>query len=159
MQYKVLRRRNNIYCAITENNQTRGEVEDMEFPGVLKKEQMWKFLGLIKKEVEFPGLFMQNFHEFWFLTWNFQGLSHNFAEFPGVKAFFKVTNQKIPVGFFRKVYLQPLPPPTLIVFFPGIARWYHEKCTKCTFSIMPKAITQITNWKRWLNNLKMRERQ
>ena len=58
MQYKVLRRRNSIYCAITENNQTRGEVEDIEFPGVLKKEQVWKFLGLTKKEVEFPGLFM-----------------------------------------------------------------------------------------------------
>ena len=36
----------------------QGEAEDMEFPGVLKKEHMWKFQGLIKKELEFPGLLM-----------------------------------------------------------------------------------------------------
>ena len=47
-----------MYWAITENKTNRWEAEDMEFPGVLKKEHMWKFQGLIKKELEFPGLFM-----------------------------------------------------------------------------------------------------
>ena len=47
-----------MYWAITENKTNRGEAEDMEFPGVLKKEHMWKFQGLIKKELKFPGLFM-----------------------------------------------------------------------------------------------------
>ena len=35
---------------------------------------MWKFQGSIKKELEFPGVFMQNswnFHGSWFLTLEF----------------------------------------------------------------------------------------
>ena len=45
---------------------------------------MWKFLGSIKKEVEFSGVSM----DLAFLPWNFHGESHNFAEFLGVKAYF-----------------------------------------------------------------------
>ena len=33
-------------------------VEDMEFPGVLKR--MWKLQGSIKKEAKFPGVFKKN---------------------------------------------------------------------------------------------------
>ena len=87
--------------------------------------------------MEFPGVLMKKscgiFYGFGFWQWNFQRVSHNFAEFPGVRTSFpwnffkvKVANLKIPVGFFRN----------------GIAHWYHEKCTQSTFSIMPKAITQ-----------------
>ena len=51
-----------------------------------------KFQGSIEKEVEFPGLLQKNSCGismgigFW--TWNFEGMSHNFAEFPGVKVCF-----------------------------------------------------------------------
>ena len=67
-------------------NQTGG-VEDMEFPGVLKT-----FLGSIKKEVKFPGVLKKNSSGismglgFW--SWNFQGVSHNFAEIPWAKVCF-----------------------------------------------------------------------
>ena len=37
----------------------RGGVEDTEFLGVLKK-SMWKFQGSIKKELEFPGVFLKS---------------------------------------------------------------------------------------------------
>ena len=46
-----LRYMENWYWAIPENNQT-GEVKDIEFPGVLKKE----LVGLIKSNVEFRGV-------------------------------------------------------------------------------------------------------
>ena len=41
------------YGAIPEKIQT-GRVEDMEFRDLINR--MWKFLGSIQKEVEFPGL-------------------------------------------------------------------------------------------------------
>ena len=52
-------RRRNIYWAIPEINETgeRG-VEDMEYPEVLEKEHV-KLQGLIKKEVESPGVFLK----------------------------------------------------------------------------------------------------
>ena len=59
---------------------------------------MGKFLGSIKKEVEFLANGVQeklvwNFH--WFLVfnlgaWNFQGVSQNFAKFPGLKILARV---------------------------------------------------------------------
>ena len=61
----------------------------MEFPVVLKK-NMWKFQESIKKEVEFPGVYKKNLISmclgFW--PWNFEGVSHNFTEFPEMKACF-----------------------------------------------------------------------
>ena len=56
------------------------------------EERTWKFQGSIKKEVEFLGVFKKNScgismgpH---FLLSNFQGVSHNFVEFLGVKVCF-----------------------------------------------------------------------
>ena len=53
---------------------------------------MWKFWGSIKKEVEFPGVFKKNpsgiSMDLGFWCWNFESVSHSFAEFPGVKACF-----------------------------------------------------------------------
>ena len=76
---------------------------------------MWKFQGSIKKEVEFPEVFMKNlrnFHESFFLTVEFfpTRVSNNFIELAGVKACFlksKVANLIIFFFFFfflRKVY-------------------------------------------------------
>ena len=79
-----------------------------------------RFLDILKKEhLQIPGVntiqeeFMKhswNFHWwcwFWLCNFHQQGVSHNFAEFAGVKACFlevpKVTYLKISV-FFRKVY-------------------------------------------------------
>ena len=63
----------------------------MEFPGVLKKQHV-EISGSIKEEVEFLGVFEKNSCEISmvlvFLSWNFQGVSQNFAEFPWVKACF-----------------------------------------------------------------------
>ena len=54
----VLRKRK-IYWDIPEKKQKVG-VEDIDLPGVLKKKHVeWKFQGLIKTEVEFPGVFMK----------------------------------------------------------------------------------------------------
>ena len=57
------------------------------------EESMWKFQGSIRKEVEFPGVCSRKTPwgmtvEFpWvlvfdLLSFDFQGVSHNFAEFP-----------------------------------------------------------------------------
>ena len=62
---------------------------------VAHKKIMWILMGL----------------GFW--PWNFQGVSQNFVEFQRVKLSFfeiskvKVTNLKIPGGFFKKIYSQP----------------------------------------------------
>ena len=69
---------------------------------------MWKFQGSIKKEVEFPEVFMKNlrnFHESFFLTVEFfpTRVSNNFIELAGVKACFlksKVPNLIIFFFFF-----------------------------------------------------------
>ena len=61
----------------------------------------WNFQECSRKSnvEEFPWVLVFNH------LWNFQGLSHSFAELPQVKVFFseiskgKVTNQKIPVGW------------------------------------------------------------
>ena len=49
-----------------------GGGQDMEFRGLLKKENVEFQGGSIKNEVEFPGVFtkkfMWNFHGSWFLT-------------------------------------------------------------------------------------------
>ena len=68
-----------------------GGIEDLEFSGILKS--MWKSQGSIKKEVKFPGVCKENLCGIGsmglsFSTWNFQRMSHNFAEFPEVKACF-----------------------------------------------------------------------
>ena len=98
---------------------------EMELYGVSKDiEKKWKFQGLIKKEVELPGEFKKKScgisMSLGFWPWNFQSLSHNFAEllqdFQECKSLFslefvrvKVTNVKFPEGEgIRKVYPQPL---------------------------------------------------
>ena len=53
-------------------------IEGTEFPGFLGY-RLWKFQGLIKKEVEFLVVIKKKLC--WFLTWNFQGcniVSQNF---------------------------------------------------------------------------------
>ena len=71
-------------------NTNRG-IEDMEFSGILKKEHVEIPGGQLKKKWDFPG-YSRKSHGilmglgFW--PWNFQGESHNFAEFPGVKTCF-----------------------------------------------------------------------
>ena len=67
-----------------------GQVKDMEFPGVLKKEHA-EIPGInLKRKVISRGvqekLWISIGFGFW--SWNFQRVSHNFAEFPGVKACF-----------------------------------------------------------------------
>ena len=75
-----------------------GELRTWNFQ-VYWRKNMRKFQGLIKKEVEFPGVFNKSSCGismglgFW--PWNFQRVSHNFAGFP-------VTNLKIPGFFFQK---------------------------------------------------------
>ena len=75
-----------------------------KFQGSSKKEK--KFIGVTKKKP--CGISMGL--GFW--SGNFQGVSHNFAEFPGAIACFflnfqgKLTNLKIPGGFSKKVYPQ-----------------------------------------------------
>ena len=82
----------------------------MEFLWVLKKELV-KIPGSVKKEVEFPGVIKKRcgiFMGLGFWPWNFQGVSHNFVEFPRVKLPFfwnfqgKMTNPKHPDFFFEK---------------------------------------------------------
>ena len=66
-------------------------VEDIEFPRVLKKQKLWKFQGSIKKEVKLPGVFKKNSREISVgldFDLGISRVSHNFAEFPRVKAFF-----------------------------------------------------------------------
>ena len=73
-------------CVRVEGRAGRG---DMEFPGVLKKEHV-EIPGQLKKEVEFPGVFIKKLcgisKGLGFWPWNFQKVSHNFTEYPGVKA-------------------------------------------------------------------------
>ena len=77
---------------------------------------MWKFQDLIKKEVEFPGLFMKKSCEFpwpWVLFFDLTSTRcHTILQnFQKSKLFgiskVKVRNLKIPGGFFGKVYSQP----------------------------------------------------
>ena len=101
--------------------------------GVLRT---WNFQGHWSKHVEIPSINekKQNFQGcsrknreismgpgFW--TWNFLVVSHNFAEFLGVKACFlrtflryKVTNLKILGGFSEK-YIYPQLPSSLFGIF------------------------------------------
>ena len=71
--------------------------EDMEFPGVLKKEHV-KIPGVNLKRLEFPGVIKKKSCRismglgFW--RWNFQVVSHNFADFPRVKLCFLQNFQK-----------------------------------------------------------------
>ena len=90
----------------------------------------------LKKKWNVQGVFTKNLWNFygcWFLTsWNFhQRLSHNSAEFAGVKAYMfskgKVTNLKFPRVFIRKVYISS-PPPTPVWRFSGIAQY---SCLTC----------------------------
>ena len=77
--------------------------------------------ALIKREMEFPGVFKKRscgiFMGLGFSCWNIQGVSHNFAEFPArgenFLQNFVVTNLKIPGGFSEKYILNTLHP----VFF------------------------------------------
>ena len=89
----------------------------MEFPVVLKKEHV-EIPEVNWKKGEFPGVLKKNSCGisiglgFW--PWDFQEVSCNFAECPGVKVFFyriskgKMTNLKFTGEVFRKVYLQTL---------------------------------------------------
>ena len=64
-QYIIFLRDYNVqWVVVPEKTQTRG-VENMEFPGLLKK-SIWKFHGsIIKSDVEFPGMFKKNSWNFW----------------------------------------------------------------------------------------------
>ena len=68
-----------------------GGLRTCNFHGYWGK-NMWKFQGSIKKEVKFPGVIKKKSCGisiglgFW--PWNPQGVSHNFAESPGVENFF-----------------------------------------------------------------------
>ena len=89
----------------------------MEIPGVSFKKE-------VRKEI-YPGLIqikscMRSFHRFCFgfWHWNFQGVSHNFVEFPGMKFCFflgvskgKKTNVKIPGVFLLLTTLVTLNSP------------------------------------------------
>ena len=73
------------------------------------RENMWKFQGSIKKEVEIPGVFKTNscrisIHGSWFLTSEFCDKCD-------------VTNLKFSGGFSEKYILNPPPPPPLFGFF------------------------------------------
>ena len=114
---------------------------------------MWKSQGLIKKEVEFPGVLMKKSCEFpWVLVFgkgchtilqNFQGRNFFFSGISKVK----VTNLKIPGGFFRRVYPQP---PCLYIFWnsPLISSKVHSRHFPCY------AKSYNTNWNRKLNQTK-----
>ena len=92
-------------------------VEDMDFQGYWQK-SVRKFQWSVKIEVEFSRdiqkRIMWNFHGSWVLTWNFQEVSHNFADFKEWKLVFsgiskrKVTNLKI-ADVSRKVYTLRFP--------------------------------------------------
>ena len=84
---------------------------------------MWKFQGSIKKEVEFQGVLKKSscgisFKGLDFWAWNFQGVSHNFAEFPEVKAcFIQIFQGKLEIpDFFKKSISSPPPPPPFPLF-------------------------------------------
>ena len=99
------------------------------------RKTLWKFQGsiTIKKEVEFPGVqsvvFKKNSYgisigqSFW--SWNFQGISHNIPEFPGVKScflmdFWEVKVQKsIPKPSYSQPPFHP-PHPSPVQIFSGI---------------------------------------
>ena len=76
----------NLYWAIPEKIQRRSEDMDGIFRGI--EESMWKFQGSIEKEVEFLGVFKKNSMASWFLTLGISSVTHNFAEFPWMKACF-----------------------------------------------------------------------
>ena len=91
----------------------------MKFSAVFNSIQkgMHKFQGSIKKEVEIPGVFKKNSCRismglgFW--PWNFQEVSHKFAEFLVTKACFPgisksiVTNLTFPGGISEKYIVNP----------------------------------------------------
>ena len=135
------------------------ELRTWNFQGYWRK-SMQKFQGSIKKEVEFPGVYKINrvfSMALGFWPWNFQGVSHNSVEFPGVKACFlwnflgqshKPKNSMERGRGVRKVYPQP-PPPVRI--FPGIAQ-----CCQFCLKFWPWCIRYATvfievlwNGKNW----------
>ena len=64
--------------------------DDMEFPGVLKKEHV-EIPGQLKKKWNFRGSSRKNYVEFprvLDFDLRISRVSHNFAEYPGVKACF-----------------------------------------------------------------------
>ena len=114
----------------------QGGLRKWIFQGYWRK-NIWKLQGSIKKRsaisIGVQRKLMWNFHGFWFLTLEFpsqsHGVSHNFAEFSGVKACFlrnflgesdKFKNSRI---FFQKSI--PSIPPHLppVWTFSGIAQW------------------------------------
>ena len=123
---KVLRRRNiTTYISLLQKKkkQIGRRLRACNFKRYWRKSMCGNSRSWLKKEWNFQGCSCVISTSFGFWFWNFQGASLNFAEFSWVKAFSKVANLNIPVGFFRKVYPQP---PSLIVFFSGIAHWQHE---------------------------------
>ena len=88
-------------------------VEDMEFPGVLKKYHV-EILGVKWKSGIFRGdqEIMLHFHESWFLTLDFsRGVTQFYRIYKAKRSFVlsrisksKVTNLKDPVVFFLKKY-------------------------------------------------------
>ena len=68
-----------------------GGLSTWNFQGYWRK-SIWKFQGSAKKELVFPQVLEKTScgisMGFGFWPWNFQGMSHNFSEFSGVKACF-----------------------------------------------------------------------
>ena len=110
--------------------------------------------------MEFPGVYKINrvfFMALGFWPWNFQGVSHNSVEFPGVKACFlwnflgqshKSKNSTERRRGIRKVYPQP---PLPVRIFPGIAQ-----CCQFCLKFWPWCIRYATvfievlwNGKNW----------
>ena len=97
---------------LSHKKQTNRGFDDIEFPGVLHwRKSMWNLQLLIKKEVGFPGVYLEKWcgissKGFWFFALNFTRsltkfcrISRDealffFLEFPRVKFFFLLHNPK-----------------------------------------------------------------
>ena len=88
----------------------------MEFPGELKKKRE-NSRGQLKK-VELPGVFKKKPCRIFMGHTSFQGWKFVFSGISNGK----VTNQKIPGCFFRKVF--PRPTPTPVWIFSGITQFH-----------------------------------
>ena len=127
----------------------------MEFSRVSKKQHM-EFLGLIKNEVEFPGVIKKKscgisrglgFFSSEFprdvkqigntIQWNFQGWSFALSRISKGK----VKKRKITGFFLNKYALNPPSPPSLFVFFSGMAQYNLH--FNMSFKVSPKAKVSI----------------
>ena len=107
-------------CYIPEKIETGGWGHGIS--GGLEKKKCRNSRGQLKKKWKFQGYSRKTNGEFpWVLVLDFgiskgKGVSHKFAEFPGVKAFFL----KISRGAFQK----SISSTPSVWIFSGIAHWY-----------------------------------